>query len=120
MDWPYPAGVERRRLTRYQVWFPVQLATDELGAIAMTHNVAAGGMLLASSAELKAGERVKVTFVVPADGTQREFEGRVVRAEKNPEDPEGMWPNRIAIAFDQVSEELEPLLKAAAERISKF
>lgn len=86
----------------------------------MTHNVGAGGMLLASSADLSPGQRLKVVFAVPSDGTQRELDGTVVRVEKNDDDPEGMWPNRIAIAFDQVSEELEPLLRAAAERISQF
>jgi hypothetical protein len=111
--------VERRERTRYQIWFPVQVAAGELGGIAMTHNVAAGGMLLASSADLSPGQRLKVVFALPNDHTQRELEGCVVRVEKNSDDPEGMWPNRIAIAFDQVSEELEPLLREAAERISQ-
>jgi hypothetical protein len=105
-------------LTRYQVWFPVQLASQELGGLGMTHNVAAGGMLLASSAALEPGQRVKVSFAVPPRGVYREHEGSVVRVEDNPEDPEGMWPKRIAIAFDEVDPELEALLQEALQRVS--
>jgi hypothetical protein len=116
----YRPLVDRRRLTRYQVWFPVQLASSQLGGLGMTHNVAAGGMLLASSAELAPGERVKVTFAVPPTSTLREHEGRVVRVEDNPADPEGMWPKRIAIEFDKVDDELEVLLEQAVHRVSEI
>lgn len=112
--------MERRIRTRFKIWFPVQVRTDESGTIAMTHNVAAGGMLLASPATLNPGDRVKVTFVVPPNGTEYSLDGKVVRAEPNPEDPEGTWPNRIALEFDDVVEELEPLLQAAQERISEI
>ncbi len=85
----------------------------------MTHNVAAGGMLIAAPSALEPGDRVKVTFVVPPDGGEHSLDGQVVRVEPNPEDPEGTWPHRIALEFDEVVEALEPLLRAAQERISE-
>lgn len=110
--------MERRKLTRYQVWFPVQLATSAGGAFAITHNVGAGGLLLASPAQLEPGERVKVSFAIPPKGDSYELEGSVVRLEANPEDPEGAWPNRIAVQFDDVQAELEPLLQQIAEQVA--
>jgi len=110
--------VERRKLTRYQVWFPVQLGTRGGGAFAITHNVGAGGLLLASPARLEPGERVTVNFAVPASGRSYLLEGCVLRLEPNPEDPEGTWPNRIAVQFDDVQEELEPLLQQIAEQVA--
>jgi hypothetical protein len=77
-------------------------------------------MLLASPSALAPGDRVKVTFVVPPSGAPHSLEGHVVRVEPNPEDPEGTWPHRIALEFDEVVEELEPLLQAAQERISEI
>lgn len=89
----------------------------------MTHNVGTGGMLLASPATLEPGQQIKVTFVVPpapgqSVGAQHTLEARVIRVDTNPEDPEGAWPNRIALEFDHVEEALEPLLIEVAERIS--
>jgi len=110
--------VERRQLTRYQVWFPVQLSTSAGGTFAITHNVGAGGVLIASPAHLEPGERVKVSFAVPPKGDAYELEGRVLRLEANPEDPEGTWPNRIAVQFDDVQAELEPLLQQIAEKVA--
>jgi len=112
--------VERRQQTRYKIWFPVQVTTDEFGALAMTHNVGAGGMLLASPATLEAGQRVKVTFAVPPAGEQRSLDAHVIRVDRNPEDPEGAWPNRIALAFEEVEESLESILASATERISNL
>lgn len=94
------------------------MRADELGSLAMTHNVGAGGMLLASPTSLAPGQRVNVTFVVPPSSSEYSLEGRVVRVEENQEDPEGTWPHRIALEFDEVVEELEPLLQSAQERIS--
>jgi hypothetical protein len=88
------------------------------GAFAITHNVGAGGLLLASPAHLEPGERVKVNFALPPNGEAYELEGSVVRLEKNPEDPEGTWPNRIAVQFDDVQAELEPLLQQIAEKVA--
>ena len=88
------------------------------GTFAITHNVGAGGVLIASPAHLEPGERVKVSVAVPPKGDAYELEGRVLRLEANPEDPEGTWPNRIAVQFDDVQAELEPLLQQIAEKVA--
>ena len=82
--------------------------------MAINHNVGAGGMLLALSAELAEGKPVKVTFRLPPDGAQEQtIQGTILRLEKNPEDPDGVWPYRVAIGFDEISESLVPLLEKA-------
>jgi len=114
--------MQRRKHARYHIWFPVQVdAADLNGAMAVNHNIGAGGMLIALTAELKVGQRVAVTFRVPPSGEQEQrFEGRIARVEKNPEDPEGAWPFRIAVVFDDVANELVPLLERAVSRISEL
>lgn len=118
-DLGYHSRVHRRQHARYQVWFPVQLHGGELaGGMAINHNMGPGGMLVASSAELAAGTEVTCSFVVPTTKEQRQIKGHVIRVEKNAEDPDGMWPFRIALAFDTVADDLVPLLEQAAARIS--
>ena len=83
------------------MWFPVQLHGGELnGGMAINHNMGPGGMLIASSAELAAGTEVMCSFVVPSSSKQQQIKGRVIRVEKNADDPDGMWPYRIALAFE--------------------
>lgn len=88
--------------------------------MAINHNMGPGGMLLASSAELQPGTEVKCSFVVPTSTAQHEMKGRVIRVEKNADDPDGMWPFRIAIAFDEVAPDLVTLLEQASARISSI
>lgn len=111
----YDGAVQRRQHARYHIWFPVQIDSGDLsGAMAINHNIGAGGMLLALSAELGVGQEATVTFRLPPDGKQeQQMRGTILRIEKNPEDPDGVWPYRIAIAFDEISESLVPLLEKA-------
>jgi hypothetical protein len=114
--------VQRRRHDRYHIWFPVQVDAGELqGAMAINHNIGAGGMLIALSAELKTGKEVTVSFRLPPDGKEeRRFTGQIIRIEKNAADPDGVWPFRIAVAFDQIAPDLVPLLEKAVNRISEI
>ena len=107
--------MQRRQHARDHIWFPVQLDAGELsGAFALNHNIGVGGMLLALSAELKVGEEATITFRLPPDGKEEQrMRGTILRLEKNPEDPDGVWPYRIAIVFDAISEQLIPLLEKA-------
>lgn len=86
--------------------------------MAINHNMGPGGMLVASSAELTPGTEVTCSFVVPASSAQQQIKGKVIRVEKNADDPDGIWPYRIALAFDEVAPDLAPLLEKAAARIS--
>lgn len=111
---------ERRQGVRYNIWFPVQISTDEGGTLAVNHNVGGGGMLLATGAELEPGQKVSITFTLPPNGPERRAEGKIVRVEENAEDPEGTWPNRVAVVFDVADEELETLLEEANQRVSQI
>jgi hypothetical protein len=114
--------MQRREHARYNIWFPVQVDSEELNdAMAVNHNIGAGGMLIALSAELKTGEDVTVTFRLPPEGDQeRRLRGTILRIEKNPEDPDGVWPYRMAVAFDSVSQDLVPLLEKAASALHEM
>jgi hypothetical protein len=108
--------VQRRDYLRYQLWFPVQIESSDKPKIAMTHNIGAGGMLMALSSEISPDQPVIVTFRLPTSDREYSMSGRVLRIEPNAEDPEGAWPHRIAVAFDEVAPELLPYLEDAAQR----
>jgi hypothetical protein len=108
--------VQRREYERYRLWFPVQVAAGDPPKLAMNHNIGAGGMLMALSAELTVGEPVKVTFRLPSGDAEHSLQGRILRIEPNSEDPEGGWPHRVAVVFDEVAPELVPYLIDAVAR----
>ncbi|MBN1655445.1 MAG: PilZ domain-containing protein [Deltaproteobacteria bacterium] len=114
--------MQRRKYARYQIWFPVQVKSGELsGAMAVNHNIGAGGMLIALSAKLEVGEKVAVAFRVPPQSDkEHKIEGLIARVEKNLEDPDGIWPFRIAVVFDEIATDLVPLLEQAVSRISEM
>lgn len=112
----YARHVQRREHARYRLWFPVQIEAGGQVKVAINHNIGAGGMLIALCAELKVGEPVSVTLRVPPAGEERVLRGRIVRIDPNTEDPDGEWPFKVGIAFDQVSQELIPFLEDAVTR----
>ncbi len=84
--------------------------------MAMNHNIGAGGMLMVLGADLRVGETVRVTFRLPTGDAEHHVQGTVLRIEPNAEDPEGSWPMRVAVQFDDVDAALEPMLETAAAR----
>ena len=110
--------MQRRKHERYKLWFPVQITTNEFGALAINHNVGGGGMMVASNAALKVGQKVKVSFSLPPGGPERVRKAVIVRIEPNTDDPEGTWPNRLALEFSEPDRELEDLVIAAQEHIA--
>jgi hypothetical protein len=86
--------------------------------MAMNHNIGAGGMLMVLGADLSVGETVRVTFRIPPGDVERQLQGTVLRIEPNEEDPQGSWPMRVAVAFDDIEPELAPLLAEAVARYS--
>lgn len=109
--------MQRRGHVRFQIWFPVQLDGGAQPKIAMTHNTSASGMLVAVASQLTVGEPVVLVFRLPPNGVEHRLTGRVLRIEPNAQYPEGTWPFRAAIAFDEVAEQLQPLLEEAAARL---
>jgi hypothetical protein len=109
---------ERRTGARFEVWFPVQIepAEEKGGAprITVSRDVSTRGILLSSASELKPGAKVVVSFrVLPDEKNERRVEGTVVRVDQNQEDPDGLWPVRLAVEFAERVPELERQLKYA-------
>lgn len=116
---------ERRGGPRFEVWFPVQVepaGTDGSGPrITVSRDVSPRGILLSAASELTPGAKVFVTFrVLPDEKTERRVEGTVVRVEPNREDPDGLWPVRLAVEFDERIPELERQLKYAETMRKKY
>jgi hypothetical protein len=109
--------VERRSHRRHQVWLPAQV--DELKeGVAVTHDASPSGVKMVAASTLEVGATVSITFWIPPGGEQeRHLTGRVVRVERNQADPLGMWPHRIAVEFDELDEELEPILRELALKL---
>jgi hypothetical protein len=108
---------KQRKFTRYVLWFPVQLeGGTQHESLGVTHNASQGGVLIVSNTRMTPGETVTVTFrVSPDDPTTHSATARIVRIDENTEDPDGLWPHRVALEFDQPMGELELLLRGAAE-----
>jgi hypothetical protein len=113
--------VQRREHGRYRLWFPVQVASGPIDGMAFNQNISAGGMLVAVSARLEVDAKVTVRFQIPPNvAHEHVVEGRVLRIEPNAEDPDGIWPYRIAVAFEAVDEALVPYLERAADHLSSL
>ena|SRR5688500_666139 len=110
--------MEQRRDARYTLWFPVDVETaDAKHTLAVAKDVSRSGIGVSASAGLEVGTTVTLTCKVPPDtGEQRTVTGTVTRHQKNPEDPHGMWPHRVGIAFDEAIPELESLLASLAAK----
>lgn len=112
--------MQRRQHGRYRVWFPVQLSSGAIDGMAVNQNMSAGGMLIALSARLEVDAEVVVRFHVPPEGLEQVVEGRITRIEQNADDPDGIWPYRVAVAFDSVDEALVPYLERAVEHLGSL
>ena len=108
--------MQRREHARYRLWFPVQVEAGGEIKLAMNQNIGVGGMLVALAADLKVDDVVALTFRLPNGESDRSVSGRVVRIEPNTEDPEGAWPFKVGIAFDEVAPDLIPFLEDAMAR----
>jgi len=110
---------EHRRHDRFTLWFPMKLEIEEQASrveVAVSRNISGSGMLVAAAQSLAVGAPVTVTFRLPGpDARERQVEGVIVRCENNDSDPEGLWPYRIAVQFDDPLTEVEELLRREAE-----
>jgi len=85
---------------------------EKQGWLAMSRNISASGVLAATAKKLVAGQPVTVIFTIKPGEEPLKIPGTIVRVELNVEDKSGMWPHRVAVEFDDVVPELEPLLEA--------
>jgi hypothetical protein len=101
----------QRRTPRFAFWLP--MAVDELPAkLAVCRNASKNGILMVSRSHLAPGTRVTLRLELPTSGDKRTLHGHVTRAERNDDDPEGLWPHRIAVEFDAPEPDLELLLRS--------
>ena len=84
--------------------------------LAISRDVSSRGMQLSAATDLEPGSRVTISFrILPDDEEMRFVEGKVVRVEDNTDDPDGLWPLRIAVEFDEPVPDLERQLADAAD-----
>ena len=107
------ADAERRELGRARVWLPARLRAGEGEILSVTYDASDKGVLVLAAAAIAVGAKVTLTLEIPGDPPrERTVEGRVVRAEPNRDDPDGLWPHRLALALeDPLQAELESLAR---------
>jgi hypothetical protein len=101
--------VERRERDRYRIWFPVVVRShDERGGDAVSYDASDQGLMLLAPFTLEVGEAVRVSLdLAPGETEPRVVTGKVVRTSGNDDDPEGLWPFRLAIEFDEEIADIE-------------
>lgn len=83
--------------------------------MAISHNASGRGMLLVTATTLQVGAQVHIVVQLPPEGSEeRKVSGRVVRVDKNKDDPEGIWPHRVAVEFEEPVPDLEKALASLA------
>ena len=108
---------DRRRGERFELWIPVQFGKDERTPdYAMAYDISEGGIRLSTARSLDVGSELIVRFrMYPDDGVERLARGRIVRSERNQDNPLGPWPYRVAIAFETPVPELESAIRRTIE-----
>jgi hypothetical protein len=109
------ASEERRNAARHVAWFSVRVDADGGTALALAHNVSQEGILVAARKLVEVGSPVKLTLHVDPDRTApRELEGHIVRMVRNSADPNGLWPYKLAIEFEDPDPDLVALVLQSA------
>jgi hypothetical protein len=103
--------VEKREYARHQIWFPVTVEAEHKKLLAVCRDASPGGLMISSAATIEVGAKVKATFRVTPESKEHVIAGSILRIETNRDDPQGMWPHRIAIEFDAVVADIEPILQ---------
>ena len=108
---------ERRAHPRYRLWLPARIEGDEHDSrLAIGHDMSQSGSLLVTRQQLQTGAHVRIFVRIPPDGDDEyAISARVVRVEPNDADPEGLWPTRVAVEFDEPEPEVERLLRSHSE-----
>lgn len=104
---------EQRAFERYMVSMPVRVENPSGKMEAICHDGSVGGVLLATGAQLEAGESVFVSLPDRDGQPQEPIFGRVVRIDE-PSQPGGL--RRVAIEFIRPVPELEALFRSTSSR----
>jgi hypothetical protein len=91
---------ERRGSQRIAAHLAGQLETESGShSIAISRDVAAGGLLLFTRVRVSVGDRVKLTVV--HDGTQRALAGTVLRVQDLEPETSTLWRRQVAVSVDE-------------------
>jgi hypothetical protein len=102
--------MERREHKRRRFWLPVEVE-GVAGGVAVSHDASDNGLLLVCSSTLDVGTKVRLTLRIPPGGPVAvPVEAKIVRVSRNEEDPDGLWPYKMAVCFDHPVPDLEAYL----------
>lgn len=103
---------DNRKHHRHIAWFPARIERSHaVTRLGITHNISQGGALIVCNSTWSEGDVVTMTLRVPGSFEEKTVAGRVVRVELNTEDPDGAFPHKIAIQFDETMPELESVME---------
>jgi hypothetical protein len=102
--------MDRREYQRRRFWLPVEL-DQPVRAFAVSHDASDNGLLLVCDRHLTVGSKVHLTIRIPTDETvEFRLYATVTRVSDNDEDPDGIWPHKAALRFDEPISELSEYL----------
>jgi hypothetical protein len=91
---------DRRAFSRYAVWFPVTVVSEDEQVGAICRDASAGGLLVSSTRLLSVGSKVAVRFRVSVrSAVDWNVDAEVVRSEMNQGDMTLAFPFRLGIRF---------------------
>jgi hypothetical protein len=103
--------MERREHKRRRFWLPLEVEGLE-GGVAVSHDASDNGLLLVTSSSVPVGTSLQITLTVPPGGpVVVPVTATVVRVTRNDEDPDGLWPYKMAVAFAEPVPDLEAYLE---------
>jgi hypothetical protein len=110
--------VERREHDRFPLWFPVQVTSETVTeGMAVSHDTSLTGMLINVATQLAVGTEVTLAFRVPPDHpSEHRVKGKILRVTPNTDDPYGLWPQRMAVEFDEPQPGIEASVREQAEK----
>lgn len=92
-------------------WFPVRVVGNRISGSALARRVCATGMLVTARRAFEVGSSVELALHVdPENSPPSNLRGRIIESARNEEDPGGLWPYKVSIAFDIPQHALMPLL----------
>lgn len=109
---------ERRTATRHQAYVPAHVDTGNgHKRTAMIKDLSVSGALLLTRARVKPDDEITLSLYLTGDpNVARVVKGRVVRDERRSVEVSDIWPFSVAVRFDEPFEEIEPDVKAIAEK----
>lgn len=109
---------DRRTATRHSAYFPAQIDTGTgKKRTAVIKDLSVSGVLLMTRAKVAPGDEVTLSLFLTGDPEHaREVKGRVVRDERRDIEVSDVWPFAVAIQFLEPFEDIEPDVKALAEK----